>query len=134
MVGRTPSLLASGLHDPVFYRTMWQRLQAGGRWEGEISNRRRDGRTYIEWLKIDVIRDKAGHPHRYVALLSDVTERKRREDEVWRQANFDGLTGLPNRQLLEDRLQRVIAQANRASGEVALLFIDRLAIRAFPRR
>ena len=123
-IGATPSLLASGQHDPGFYRTMWQRLQADGRWEGEISNRRRDGRAYVEWLKIDVIRDKAGRPHRYVALLSDVTERKRREDEVWRQANFDTLTGLPNRQLLEDRLQRVIAQANRANGEVALLFID----------
>ena len=124
VIGRKPSLLASGEHDESFYRNMWQRLQADGRWEGEIANRRRDGRSYVEWLKIDVIRDKAGRPRRYVALFSDVTERKRREDEVWRQANFDGLTGLPNRQLLEDRLERAIAQANRTRGEVALLFID----------
>ena len=124
VIGHKPSLLASGEHDESFYRNMWQRLQADGRWEGEIANRRRDGRSYFEWLKIDVIRDKAGRPRRYVALFSDVTERKRRDDEVWRQANFDGLTGLPNRQLLEDRLGRVTAQANRTQGEVALLFVD----------
>ena len=50
-------------------------------------------------------------PHPGIELLrAGEAERKRREDEVWRQANFDGLTGLPNRQLLEDRLGRVLRQ------------------------
>ncbi len=124
VIGQDPSLLNSGEHDATFYRTMWQRLLADGHWEGEIRNRRRDGRNYVEWLKIDVIRDNQGAPRRYVALFSDVTERKRQEEIVWRQANFDTLTGLPNRQLLEDRLGRVIAQAHRAHTQVALLFID----------
>lgn len=124
VIGAKPSLLASGQHDATFYQTMWQRLLTDGRWEGEIVNRRKDGTTYIEWLKISVIPDSRGRPHRFVALFSDVTERKQQEERVWRQANYDALTGLPNRQLLADRLERTIAQAHRHDAEVALLFID----------
>jgi diguanylate cyclase (GGDEF)-like protein/PAS domain S-box-containing protein len=124
VLGRNPSLLASGQHDVVFYRGLWQRLLQDGHWQGEISNRRKDGRVYVEWLKIAVVRDEDGQPRRYVALFSDVTERKRHEDAVWHQANFDTLTGLPNRQLLDDRLDRALAQAGRRHAQVAVLFID----------
>lgn len=122
--GRNPSLLASGQHDKSFYRLLWQRLLKDDRWEGEISNRRKDGQLYVEWLKIALVRDELGHPQQFVALFSDVTERKRQEDAVWHQANFDTLTGLPNRQLLEDRLGRVLTQAGRRQALVGVLFID----------
>lgn len=124
VVGRNPNLLASGAHDTAFYRELWQRLLQDDRWEGEIRNRRKDGQVFVEWLKIAVVRDEDGLPSRYVALFSDVTERKRREEAVWKQANFDNLTGLPNRQLLDDRLERALAQAHRRGTGVAVLFID----------
>lgn len=124
VIGKTPSLLNSGQHDAAFYQAMWQRLKMDGRWEGEIINRRKDGGSYVEWLKISVIADHQGLPRRYVALFSDVTEKKRQEELVWRQANYDALTDLPNRQLLEDRLERAIAQATRRHAQVALLFVD----------
>jgi diguanylate cyclase (GGDEF)-like protein/PAS domain S-box-containing protein len=124
VLGRNPNLLASGLHDTAFYRELWQRLLQDDRWEGEIRNRRKDGQVFVEWLKIAVVRDEDGLPTRYVALFSDVTERKHREETVWKQANFDNLTGLPNRQLLDDRLDRALAQANRRGTLVAALFID----------
>lgn len=124
VLGRNPSLLASGLHDEAFYRGLWQRLLQDDHWEGEISNRRKDGQIYVEWLKLALIRDERGEPYQFVALFSDVTERKRHEDQVWRQANFDALTGLPNRQLLDDRLGRAMAQAARRDTLVAILYID----------
>lgn len=124
VLGRNPSVLSSGLHDPDFYTAMWQRLEQDGRWEGEISNARKDGRIYIAWLRISVVPERPGHDRRYVALFSDITERKREADAVWRQANFDELTGLPKRKLLEDRLKRAIAQAHRKQTVVAVLFID----------
>jgi diguanylate cyclase (GGDEF)-like protein/PAS domain S-box-containing protein len=124
VIGRDPKLLASGQHDKAFYQALWQRLLADGRWEGEVVNRRKNGAAYVEWLKISRIADAQGRPRRYVALFSDVTEKKRKEEVVWHQANFDTLTGLPNRQLLEDRLEQVIAQAHRRHFQVALLFID----------
>ncbi|MBI5786504.1 MAG: diguanylate cyclase [Rhodocyclales bacterium] len=124
VIGRNPRMLASGLHDPSFYRLLWQRLLQDDRWEGEISNRRKDGQVFVEWLKIALVRDENGQPQQYVALFSDVTERKRHEEAVWRQANFDALTGLPNRQLLDDRLERALAQAARRHTMVAVLYID----------
>lgn len=124
VLGRNPSVLSSGLHDPDFYAAMWQRLAQEGRWEGEISNARKDGRIYIAWLRISVVPERPGHDRRYVALFNDITERKREADAVWRQANFDELTGLPTRKLLEDRLKRAIAQAHRKQTVVVVLFID----------
>jgi diguanylate cyclase (GGDEF)-like protein/PAS domain S-box-containing protein len=124
VIGKNPRLLASGLHDASFYRLLWQRLLQDDRWEGEISNRRKDGQVYVEWLKIALVRDETGQPQQYVALFSDVTERKRHEEAVWRQANFDALTGLPNRLLLDDRLDRALAQAARRRTMVAVLYID----------
>jgi two-component system NtrC family sensor kinase len=56
--------------------------------------------------------------------MRDITDRKEMQDKVWRQANFDLLTGIPNRLLFHDRLQQVILQAERESFEVALLFLD----------
>jgi diguanylate cyclase (GGDEF)-like protein/PAS domain S-box-containing protein len=124
VIGRNPSLLSSGQHSADFYKEMWQQLLHQDHWEGEIINCRKDGLDYVEWLKISVIRDSNGHPQHYVALFSDITDRKRKEENVWRQANFDGLTGLPNRQLFEDRLNLAITQAERRKTSVALLFID----------
>lgn len=59
-----------------------------------------------------------------VVTFSDITERKRTQEQVWRQANYDVLTGIPNRNLFHDRLDQAVAQANRSEGQVALLFMD----------
>ncbi|TYC58876.1 sensor domain-containing diguanylate cyclase [Zoogloea oleivorans] len=124
VLGRNPSMLSSGIHESDFFTTMWQHLLQEGHWEGEISNCRKDGRIYVAWLRISIVAEGPGRGRRYVALFSDITDRKRAADAVWRQANFDELTGLAKRKLLEDRLNRAIAQAHRKQTAVAVLFID----------
>ena len=124
LIGDKPPFFKTQQHDPAFYRTMLQRLDLDGRWEGEASSRRKDGEVIVEWLKVTLVRDEQGRPHRYVALVSDITERKLQEESIWHQANFDALTGLPNRKLLEDRIDRAVAQASRKRSQVAVLFID----------
>lgn len=124
-LGRRPGdLLRSGAHDRAFYDQMLETLNNKGYWEGEITNRRKDGSIFIEWLKINVVRDNAGQIHRFVALLSDISERKRQDQEIWRRANYDPLTALPNRTLFMDRLGQAIGQAQRHNGRVGVLFID----------
>jgi two-component system CheB/CheR fusion protein len=59
-----------------------------------------------------------------VMTLVDSTERQRRQKEVWRQANFDHLTGLANRSLFADRLERALLLQARTGGRAAVLFID----------
>jgi len=123
VIGRAPSLLGSGRQEPAFYRDMWDALNARGNWCGEIWNRRKDGEVYVEWLTINVIASQ-GAPYRYVALFSDITEKKKTEKLVWTQANFDALTQLPNRRLFADRLAQGIKRATRAGTSLALLLID----------
>ncbi len=59
-----------------------------------------------------------------VVTFSDITERKRTQEQIWHQANYDALTGVPNRNLFHDRLDQAVSQANRSMGQVALLFMD----------
>ena len=59
-----------------------------------------------------------------MALFSDITERKKAEELIWRQANFDSLTELPNRRMFYERLAQEIKKAHRAKNQLALLFID----------
>ncbi len=84
---------------------MWRDLIESGHWSGEIWNRRKDGRVFPEMLTITAVRDSAGNTQQYVALFSDITSAKEREQELQRAALYDLLTGLPNRVHLRDRLR-----------------------------
>jgi diguanylate cyclase (GGDEF)-like protein/PAS domain S-box-containing protein len=123
-LGQTPGLLSSGAHPVEFYKEMWDSLKATGSWQGEISNRRKNGEFYTEWLSINEVCDNEGRLTHYVALFSDISERKAAEAHMHNLAHYDVLTGLPNRALLSDRLQQSIAAAKRERSRMALMFID----------
>lgn len=123
-IGQTPSILKSGRHDAQFYQSMWQSLETTGRWQGEICNRRKNGDEYPEWLSINTIYDSEGKVLRRISMFSDITDKKRAEETIWRQANYDPLTALPNRRLFRDRLQQQVMKAQRSGLMLAVLFID----------
>ena len=122
--GRNPSMFKSGRHDQEFYRQMWDAITHSGQWQGEIWDRRKNGEIHAKWLTINTIRDPDGMIHRHVALFSDITEKKKSEELIWRQANFDTLTGLPNRDMFRDRLEQEIKKAARVELPLALLLVD----------
>jgi diguanylate cyclase (GGDEF)-like protein/PAS domain S-box-containing protein len=124
VLGANPKLLQSGRHDEDFYQAMWAEIRAKGRWRGEIWNRRKSGEFYVEWLSIVAIKDDAGNATHHIAIFSDITHRKEDEERVWRQANYDALTGLPNRALFLDRLNQAVRQGRREGRGFALLFLD----------
>lgn len=124
VIGRRPSLLASGLHDTAFYRSMYESLRSKASWEGEVTNRHKAGYLFMERLVISAVRRPNGMFSGYVAVFSDITARKEKEQQLWHQANFDLLTGLPNRTLFLDRAAQALVQASRRDLGVAILFID----------
>ncbi len=125
IIGQNPKILSSGRHEPEFYRLMWEQINNRGFWSGEIWNRRKDGSVYPEWISIVVIRDeKTDEVKEYVAVFSDISQRKRDEEQIRRQANYDALTGLPNRSLFFDRLNQAVISARRENGLLGLLFVD----------
>jgi diguanylate cyclase (GGDEF)-like protein/PAS domain S-box-containing protein len=123
-VGRTPRLLSSGRHAPEFYAEMWTAIGAKGHWQGQIWNRRKDGRVFAEWLTITAISDAEGKVTHYVSTFSDITENAEAEAQIHRLAYYDALTGLPNRLLLQDRLGQAVAASARTGRHGALLFLD----------
>ena len=123
-VGQTPALLKSGRHDAAFYQEMWQALQASGRWQGEIWNRRKNGEVYPEWLSISAVHDEHGAITHFVSSFLDITQRKEAEEQIQFLAYYDPLTHLPNRRLLNERLEKVLAASSRHRRYGALLFID----------
>ncbi|WP_028468003.1 bifunctional diguanylate cyclase/phosphodiesterase [Neptunomonas japonica] len=125
VVGLLPSLLASGRHSPDFYRGIWETLAVSDQWSGEIWNNTKSGQTFPEQLSISVSKDEAGEVVNYIATFSDVTDKKRAEEQLRYLAEYDDLTGLPNRRLLMDRVVQTIARAKRHElRRFSLMFID----------
>ncbi|MBY0578187.1 MAG: EAL domain-containing protein [Burkholderiales bacterium] len=124
VIGRDPRILNSGRHDKDFYQLMWREIETTGLWQGEIWNRRKNGEIYPEWLTINTIFNQDERAHRHVALFSDITDKVRTDELIWKQANFDLLTGLPNRRMFYDRLEQEIKKTHRGGLTLALLFID----------
>ncbi|MDO8925728.1 MAG: PAS domain S-box protein [Sideroxyarcus sp.] len=124
VLGKDPGLLNSGRQDKAFYAAMWAALQEEKVWRGEIWNRRKNGEIYAELLSISAICDAVGRVQRHVGVFSDITDFKDHEAELSRVANFDALTGVPNRRLLADRLGQAILHAQRSGKMLAVCYID----------
>ncbi|MBS1143985.1 MAG: putative methyltransferase CheR [Proteobacteria bacterium] len=123
-LGMNPRFLSSGKHTKTFYKEMWQSLTSTGSWAGEIQNRRKNGDVYTEWLSINVLKDENGAVNRHIAVFSDITEAKRAKETIERQASFDSLTGLPNRNLVMDRLGQMLSSSRRGGRLFAVMFMD----------
>ena len=124
VIGRNPRLLQSGLQNVEFYTRMWTEVLETGHWEGEIWNRRKTGDIFAERLTINTIRGTDGRIVKFAAIFSDITDRKREEEQVLSLAYYDPLTELPNRRLLTDRLTQSISNAYRSGTKLALMFLD----------
>jgi diguanylate cyclase (GGDEF)-like protein/PAS domain S-box-containing protein len=124
IIGKNPRILSSGRQDASFYAAMWGSINNTGAWEGEIWNRRKNGDVYPEHLTITAVKNADGAVTNYVATITDITLSLAAADEIKNLAYFDSLTGLPNRRLLQDRLQQALASCSRNGKEGAILFID----------
>lgn len=124
LLGNQPSILKSGRHDADFYNAMRATLDQSGHWQGEVWNRRRSGELFPVWLTISAVHSRQGNVTHYVAIYTDISKLKQNEEELHTLAHYDSLTSLPNRLLLQSRLDHAVDQAARRRGNVALIFLD----------
>jgi len=124
VVGRLPSVLALDANSPGLIEDMWRSLAEHRCWRGEVINRRKDGVLYPQSMSMAAVVDEAGIVHNYVAVFSDISKLKFHEAELVRIANYDPLTGLPNRRLFSDRLQLALARSSRSGKPLALCYLD----------
>lgn len=124
VLGQHMRILRSGRHDVYFYRRMWDAILTTGEWQGAIWNRRKSGEIYHEWLSISTVRDRDGKPVQYVGISTDMSRMNHVETAVERLAHYDALTGLPNRLLLNSRIQKTWERAHRDGKPFAVMFLD----------
>ncbi|MBB3908374.1 EAL domain-containing protein [Anoxybacillus rupiensis] len=124
VIGENPNILQSGVHNKEFYESMWNEIIHRGFWEGEIWNKRKNGELFVEWLKIHSIKDSEGAITNYVAIFSDITERKKNIEQLKKMAHYDILTGVPNRYLLTKRIESLIQTSRKYNQQFAVLFLD----------
>ncbi|WP_185964453.1 EAL domain-containing protein [Aliikangiella marina] len=99
-------------------------IEEKGNWQGEVWAERKNNDPFPQKLSIDTLHDEKGNIRYYVGVFSDITFHKRTEEEFRKLANYDSLTGLPNRACLYDRLNQTIEKAKRDKSRFALFLVD----------
>lgn len=124
VIGHRGYELTTSRQDINFFTRMYESIAQTGQWEGELWHQHKDGDEYLVAMRFNTVYDEVGNPFRYVALLSDITKKKASEELIWRQANFDALTGLPNRRMFHEHLRQEMKKTDRSHLPMALVFMD----------
>ena len=123
-IGRTPSLLKSGVMDTEIYVTLWNTILSGRSWTGELLNRRRDGSLYWEGTQISPIFNTRGKIISFVSVKDDITEKRRIQEELSFLSTTDTLTKIANRRRFMEALEAQVAGMSRDGGYPSLLILD----------
>jgi diguanylate cyclase (GGDEF)-like protein/PAS domain S-box-containing protein len=143
--GRTPDMFQSGETEKEKYAGMWETIQTGAVWKGELLNRNKSGQIYWVSELIAPVLNESGEVTHFVAMQEDITDRKHAESEL-RKANaclqvqleenenlqrqlreeaiHDGLTRLFNRRYMEESLAREISLAQREPRIISVVMMD----------
>jgi diguanylate cyclase (GGDEF)-like protein/PAS domain S-box-containing protein len=145
VVGKSLSILKSGIQDDEYYKNLWGTITSGKVWVGEIVNKHKSGRLYWEEMTIAPVYDEKGEMRNYIAIKQDITQRKQMEhelkeanrrltlqmeeiialrDKLQEQAIRDPLTGLNNRRILEEALAREVSNSRRNIKGFCIAMID----------
>ncbi|MCG3863360.1 MULTISPECIES: GGDEF domain-containing phosphodiesterase [unclassified Photobacterium] len=130
VIGKNPSILASGMHDQRFYENMWQSVENTGQWKGQLYNRRKNGHIYPEEMTINKIEDDNHEVVNYVGVFHDVSVRQQTEKKLRFYANNDALTTLMNRRCFSEMVEKELTFVNENKVDISychefsILFID----------
>ena len=124
LIGQDHRIINSGSHSKAYIRNMWQTIANGRIWRGQFKNKAKDGSIY--WVDSTIVPflNAQGKPYQYLAIRTNITKQKLNEEEIKRLAQYDDLTGLPNRTLFIDRVNQAIKQNRWKRRSFAVMYID----------
>jgi diguanylate cyclase (GGDEF)-like protein/PAS domain S-box-containing protein len=102
----------------------WEEVNTGKTWQGVMLNHHKLGGEYWVGFSISPVRDSEGKITHFIGIGEDITQKRKQEEKIRFQAQYDDLTGLPNRVLAQDRLEQAIRLVERSDRKVALIFVD----------
>ena len=106
VLGFNPNILASNKYNKEFYTQMWSAINSESKWAGEIINKRANGSEITQWMSISALYDEHDKEYNYLAVFSDLTELKKTQKKVEDMAYRDAITGLYNKNHLEQLLKK----------------------------
>jgi diguanylate cyclase (GGDEF)-like protein/PAS domain S-box-containing protein len=131
MFGYTNTAELMSVAGPILYanprrrQELTQLLDDQGQYRNEeVEYQRKDGTRFYAVNSANTVKDESGDPIYFDGVISDITERKRAEAQVYQLAHYDSLTGLPNRALLRDRLGQAMSDAKRRDAKLAVMYLD----------
>ncbi|TVO70453.1 sensor domain-containing diguanylate cyclase [Sedimenticola selenatireducens] len=124
VIGNTPRLFKSGRTDIAVYESLWQAIKNKQSWQGEIENRRKDGRCYWEHISIAPVLNDNNELIAFVGSSTDITERKHLEQKLQELASTDPLTGIYNRRHFLAEIETHLEYSKRYKSPLSLLIID----------
>jgi len=124
VLGRTHAIVKAGVNEEKLYAQMWEVLQANATFRGQFMNRHKNGTHFYEDKIIRPFRNACGKTTHFIASGRDVSDRVQIMRRLEHFANYDGLTGLPNRNLFMDRLQQAQAHTFRSGEGFTLMLLD----------
>lgn len=124
VVGQHADMLGADGRNDAALETMRATLETDGMWEGEFWIRHKSGSTLVTFNSVSILRGDDGVITHRVNFFSDITQAKQDQETLLKQAHFDPLTGLPNRVLLQHRMEQALSHAQRTGDSFAVFFMD----------
>lgn len=124
VIGQNPRIFKSGKTPYSTYEDMWAHLHREESWHGEFINRSKNGTEYVQSVHISPIFQPNAKITHYMAIEEDITEKKRSAERINYLANFDSLTGLPNRAQLDSYFHYILSSAKRNETSFVVMFLD----------
>lgn len=122
--GTTICTLRSEKYNQEFYDHVWSRIYQEGFWKGEIWDQRENGEEFALNITINAIHDENGYIRQYATIFSDITERKKMEEQLLDLSMRDGLTGIFNRRTFDRELEIEWRRSTRTKTPFSLIIID----------
>ncbi|NLC23151.1 MAG: EAL domain-containing protein [Oxalobacter sp.] len=124
LIGKQTQILNSGHTSPAFYELLWEEISTTGSWRGEMRIKRKNGEDFPAWSAVTAVKDERGEVSLYIVQSMDFSEKKDAENMLWRQANYDSLTGLPNGRLCREWFRHEMLDCLYSGTRLALIGID----------
>jgi diguanylate cyclase (GGDEF)-like protein/PAS domain S-box-containing protein len=124
ILGKKTGFIKSGRHDDSFYKKLWKTIKEGNSFREVFINRKKNGDLFYEEKTITPLKDKKGEIQNYVSTGKDISDRMEIQDRLHHMATHDALTDLPNRLMVNDRLEHAIQKVERSDVKIAVIFID----------
>jgi diguanylate cyclase (GGDEF)-like protein/PAS domain S-box-containing protein len=124
LIGQTLDILEAGFHEHDFLQKSWEAMTELGHWSGEATCRRQNGKPFVAHLSFSAVRDESRRLSHGIMTCADISTRKEQEHKIWHNANYDLLTGLPNRWLATEHLNQAMLRARRSNSHLAVFFLD----------